>query len=134
MGPTFLKTTEATCQTHYEHFFTLTSIELNAKGANPDAKYYGLCANGWLNFIQLILLVQAFLWVATLLVSSLAFLQIDVGAKVDLSPVAALVGMGDTTAKDLPAEKQNRKHCQSSARSAGGRHGCACTAGIGSGR
>jgi len=102
-----LKNTEASCQTHYEHFFTLTSIELNAKGANPDAKYYGLCANGWLNFIQLILLVQAFLWVATLLVSSLVFLQIDVGAKVDLSPVAALVGMGDTTAKDLPAEKQN---------------------------
>merc|ERR1719263_1867888 len=82
-----LKNTEASCQTHYEHFFTLTSIELNAKGANPDAKYYGLCANGWLNFIQLILLVQAFLWVATLLVSSLVFLQIDVGAS--LSPVAA---------------------------------------------
>merc|ERR1711869_37736 len=76
LEPTFLKTTEATCQTHYEHFFTLTSIELNAKGANPDAKYYGLCANGWLNFIQLILLVQAFLWVATLLVSSLIFLQL----------------------------------------------------------
>merc|ERR1719380_467524 len=93
-----------------ERCVTLSSIELNAKGANPDAKYYGLCANGWLNFMQLILLVQAFLWVATLLVSSLVFLQIDVGAKVDLSPVAALVGMGatqDATAKDLPAEKQN---------------------------
>jgi hypothetical protein len=82
-----LKTTETTCQTHYEHFFTLTTIELNAKGANPDAKYYGLCANGWLNFIQIILLVQAFLWVATLLVSAQVFLQIDVGAS--LSPVAA---------------------------------------------
>merc|ERR1719271_1214787 len=82
-----LKTTETTCQTHYEHFFTLTTIELNAKGANPDAKYFGLCANGWLNFIQIILPVQAFLWVATLLVSAQVLLQIDVGAS--LSPVAA---------------------------------------------
>merc|ERR1712070_433838 len=71
---TFMKTTEKTCQVHYENFFTLTSIELNAKEANPDAQYYGLCANGWLNFIQIILLLQAFLWVATLLVSSLVFL------------------------------------------------------------
>merc|ERR1719263_404435 len=69
-----LKTTEETCQTHYESFFTLSGIELAAKEVNPDAKYYGLCANGWLNFIQIILLAQAFLWVATLLVSALVFL------------------------------------------------------------
>merc|ERR1712070_652524 len=69
-----LKTTEQTCQVHYENFFTLTSIEMAAKEADPDANFYGLCANGWLNFIQIILLVQAFLWVATLLVSSLVFL------------------------------------------------------------
>merc|ERR1719407_327599 len=71
---TALKTTEATCQVHYENFFTLSGIELAAKEVNPDAKYYGLCANGWLNFVQLILLVQAFLWFAALLVSSLVLL------------------------------------------------------------
>merc|ERR1712070_260274 len=90
-----LKTTEQTCQKHYEEFFTLTSIELNAKEANPDRNFYGLCANGWLNFIQIILLVQAFLWVATLLVSALVFLvdpvQGQVTAKVQPDLKAAAV-------------------------------------------
>merc|ERR1719263_1067837 len=67
---TFLKVTEKSCQDHYEKFFTLTSIEMKAKEVNPDVKYYGLCANGWLNFVQIILPIQAFLWVATLLVAS----------------------------------------------------------------
>jgi len=67
---TFLKVTEKSCQDHYEKFFTLTSIEMKAKEVNPDVKYYGLCANGWLNFVQIILPIQAFLWVATLLVSA----------------------------------------------------------------
>jgi hypothetical protein len=71
---TVLKTTEETCNVHFENFFTLTGIELAAKEVNPDAKYYGLCANGWLNFIQIILIIQAFLWFAALLVSSLVLL------------------------------------------------------------
>jgi len=76
-----LGATEATCNTHYDKYFKLTSIEMKAKGANPSVKYFGLCTNGWLNFVQIILLVQAFLWFATLLVSSPVFLVEPTQAK-----------------------------------------------------
>jgi hypothetical protein len=87
---TFLKVTEKSCQDHYEKFFTLTSIEMKAKEVNPDVKYYGLCANGWLNFVQIILPIQAFLWVATLLVAS---------------PVLLVTGQGQGTTKVQPEKE-----------------------------
>merc|ERR1719217_1694119 len=101
-----LKFTEQACSAHYEDFFTLTTIELNAKGANPDAKYSGLCANGWLNFIQIIQLVQAFLWVATTLVSALAFLTDPtngVTAKVQPAPKAT------ADATEAPPKAEEKK-------------------------
>jgi len=79
-----LKTTEATCNSHYDKYYALTSIEMNAKEANPGVKYFGLCTEGWLSFIQIILLVQALLWVATLLVSSPVFLT---SANTDLNKI-----------------------------------------------
>jgi hypothetical protein len=100
-----LKFTEEACSKHYEDFFTLTTIELNAKGANPDAKYSGLCANGWLNFIQIIQLVQAFLWVATTLVSALAFLT-DPTNGVTAKVQPALRAAADATEAPPKAEEK----------------------------
>merc|ERR1719405_272074 len=100
-----LKFTEQACSAHYEDFFTLTTIELNAKGANPDAKYSGLCANGWLNFIQIIQLVQAFLWVATTLVSALSFLT-DPTNGVTAKVQPALSAAADATEPPPKAEEK----------------------------
>merc|ERR1712139_234258 len=87
-----MKTTDETCSGYYGKYFTLTSIELNAKEVNPLETQYGLCAYGWLHFVQFILLVQAILWFATFLVSAPVLLgdpiQGKVNGKVGPVPIA----------------------------------------------
>jgi hypothetical protein len=70
-----LDANEASCNTFYESFMQKVNIQLEEKESNPDVKYGGLCAIGWLAFIQFCLMVQVVILIAMVLLSAPKFLD-----------------------------------------------------------
>jgi hypothetical protein len=66
---------EASCDTFYENYFKKLDVELSEIEANPDEKYYGLCAIGWLAYIQFCLLAQCIVLISMAFVSAPKFLD-----------------------------------------------------------
>jgi len=71
-----LAITEAGCNTYFEGFFKLTGSEQAAKKVDPTTEYYGLCAIGWLSFVQIMLVIQSIIWFVIVLVSLQGFLSL----------------------------------------------------------
>jgi hypothetical protein len=66
------------CNTFYDSYFTILSIEKQEKEADPDATYGGYCSKGWLATVQGFGVIQSIVWIGIVLVSGKYLLAIDV--------------------------------------------------------
>jgi hypothetical protein len=69
-----LGVTEATCDTFYDNFFKITSVEKGALNADPDKAFSGFCVEGWLSFVQVMVMFQGFLSMVMVFVTAPRFL------------------------------------------------------------
>jgi hypothetical protein len=67
------------CNTHYDSYFTILSIEKQEKEANPDETYNGFCAKNWLATVQAFGVLQSILWIGVVLVSGKTLLADTTG-------------------------------------------------------
>jgi hypothetical protein len=61
---------DKTCDTYFGNYFKVEKIEKQAKGADPDLEYYGLCSIEFLGFIQALFIFQGMAWMMLLLTST----------------------------------------------------------------
>lgn len=59
----------ATCSKFYDNYYTLESVEIKHKGADPNVKYWGLCADAWVTFV---IVVIAFKMVVQVIMTGLS--------------------------------------------------------------
>jgi hypothetical protein len=78
---------QTSCDSYYDSYFTILSIEKQAKEANPDETYNGYCAKNWLATVQAFGVLQAIVWMKLALVSGRDLLVVaggdDLGAKLN---------------------------------------------------
>jgi len=59
--------TETTCNSFYNDYFKVLGIEKQAKEADPDLSYNGLCTIEWLGVVQTMFIFQGILWIVLVL-------------------------------------------------------------------
>jgi hypothetical protein len=69
-------TAEADCNKFYADYFTVLKIEKQAKDADPDKKYFGLCTMEWLATVQTFCLFQGIIWMVCAVVSAPSLLYL----------------------------------------------------------
>jgi len=62
--------TDKTCNTHYGDYFKVLAIEKQAKEADPDLEYSGLCTVEFLGFVQTMFIFQGLLWIVLVLATA----------------------------------------------------------------
>merc|ERR1712048_461972 len=63
-----------TCNTFYDNYFKLNSIEVGALEADPDVEFSGFCAEGFISFVQVMVMFQGFLSMVMVFVTAPHFL------------------------------------------------------------
>jgi hypothetical protein len=62
--------TEKECSKYYDNYFKVLSIEKQAKDADPDLNYNGLCTMEWIATVQVFALFQGLIWIAITFVAA----------------------------------------------------------------
>jgi hypothetical protein len=60
---------QTACDVYYDNYFTILSIEKQAKEADPDEVYGGYCSKNWLATVQAFGVLQAIVWMKVALLS-----------------------------------------------------------------
>jgi hypothetical protein len=78
---------ETGCNTYFENYFTILSIEKEEKEADPDATYNGYCSKNWLATVQAFGVLQSIVWIKLVLVSGRKLLAATAGSGDDVTPL-----------------------------------------------